>query len=143
MVASRRILLVDDSEPFRKLVALMLQGDFGLYSVEQAADGLEGVQKAKNLKPDLILLDIGLPKLNGIDASRLIRESSPNSKIIFLTGETDLDVVKAALDTGALGYIHKPCAGIELGIAVEAALRGRQFVSRNMKGSSLDVAAYH
>jgi len=139
VVACCRILLVDDSEPFRHLVALILQEDPGLYSVEQAADGLEGVQKAKNLKPDLILLDIGLPKLNGIDASKLIREYSPNSKIIFLTGETDPYVVKAALDTGALGYVHKPFAGIELGIAAEAALQGRQFVSRSLKLPSLDM----
>jgi|SRR5215469_6044270 len=141
MVASRRILLVDDNEPFRKIVILMLQENPGLYSVEQAGDGLDGVQKAENLRPDLVLLDIGLPKLNGIDVSKLIRECSPNSKIIFLTVETDLYVVKAALDTGALGYVHKPRAGIELGIAVEAVLRGRRFVSRNLRLPSFHVAA--
>ena len=136
MVPCCRILHVDDSEPFRLFVALMLQEGPGLYSIEQAADGLEGVERAENLKPDLVLLDIGLPKLNGIDVSKLIRECSPNSKIIFLTVETDFYVVKAALDTGALGYVYKPCAGIELRTAVDAALRGKQFVSRSLKLSA-------
>ena len=136
MVPCCRILHIDDSEPFRHLVALMLQEGPGLYSIEQAADGLEGVEKAENLKPGLILLDIGLPKLDGIDVAKLIRECSPNSKIIFLTVETDFYVVKAALDTGALGYVYKPCAGIELRTAVDTALRGKQFVSRSLKLSA-------
>jgi DNA-binding NarL/FixJ family response regulator len=124
-----RILLVEDSEPFRQLVSSILQENSGPYFIEQAADGLEGVQKAEKLKPDLILLDIGLPKLNGIDAAKLIRKRSCNSRIVFSSQENDCDVVKAALDTGALGYVHKPRAGSELRTAVETALRGGQFVS--------------
>jgi len=136
-----RILHVEDSEPFRQLVFSIFQENSDSHFIEQAADGLEGVQKAENLKPDLVLLDIGLPKLNGIDVAKLIRKRSSNSRIVFLTQETDLDVVKAALDTGALGYVHKQRAGIELRTAVEAALRGRKFVSRNLSPAFRHVAA--
>jgi DNA-binding NarL/FixJ family response regulator len=87
------------------------------------------------LKPDLIVLDIGLPKLNGIEAARRIRQFAPNSKIVFLTQNNDLDIVQAALDTGALGYVHKANARKELLHAVDAALEGKQFVASNLKGS--------
>jgi DNA-binding NarL/FixJ family response regulator len=102
---------------------------------------LEAVQKAESIKPDIVLLDVGLPKLNGLNTAELIRKCSPESKIVFLTNETDPDVVKAALDTGALGYVHKLQAGTELKTAVEAALRGQQFVSPNLKVDFLDIFA--
>jgi chemotaxis response regulator CheB len=92
-------------------------------------DGSEAIQKAEALKPDLIVLDIGLPKLNGIEAARRIRQLSPSSKIIFLSQYNSLDVVQAALSTGALGYVHKTDANSVLLPAVEAVLRGKQFVS--------------
>jgi DNA-binding NarL/FixJ family response regulator len=132
------MLLVDDNEPLRRSLLLMLQEMPGLSVTGQATDGLEAVQKAESLKPDIVLLDIGLPKLNGLNAAELILKRSPKSKIVFLTHETDPDVVKAALDTGALGYVHKLQAGTELNAAVEAALRGRQFVSSNLKVGFLD-----
>ena len=101
----------------------------------EASDGLEAVRKAEELKPDLILLDIGLPKLNGIEAARRIRQLSPSSKIIFLSLHDSLDVVQAALSTGAVGYVRKTDAGRELLPAVDAVLRGKQFVSSALKGS--------
>jgi DNA-binding NarL/FixJ family response regulator len=76
----------------------------------------------------LILLDIGLPKLNGIEAARLIRQVSPQSRIIFLSQERSLDVVETALGTGALGYVYKTHAQSELLPAVEAVLGYKQFV---------------
>jgi CheY-like chemotaxis protein len=85
------------------------------------------------LNPDLILLDVGLPNLNGIEAARLIRQRSPNSRIIFLSQNIDLDVVRAALDTGAWGYVRKMDAGRELLPAVDAVLRGKRFVSSSFK----------
>lgn len=140
-MSSFRVLLVDDNKPFRQLVFSMLQEKPGFQVIAEAADGLEGVQKAENLKPDLVLLDIGLPKLNGIGASLLIRKRSPESKVVFLTEQCDRDVVNAALDTGAVGYVHKSYAGRELDTAVEAALRGKQFVSSNLKAPFLDYFA--
>jgi DNA-binding NarL/FixJ family response regulator len=85
------------------------------------------------LKPDLIVLDIGLPKLNGIEAARQIRQLSPSSKIVFLSQNNDLDVVRAALSTGAQGYVFKMDAQSELLPAVDAALRGKQYVSSSLK----------
>ena len=117
----------------------MLQKKPGVHVIGQAADGLEGVQKAENLKPDLVLLDIGLPKLDGINASRLIRKRSPQSKIVFLTVEIDLDVVNAALDAGALGYIIKSRTQSDLMQALEAVLEGKQFVSSGLKVPVFDI----
>jgi CheY-like chemotaxis protein len=101
--------------------------------IAEALDGSEAVQKAEELKPDLIVLDIGLPKLNGIEAGRRIRQLSPSSKIIFLSLYNSPDVVQGALSTGALGYVHKTDAQSELLPAVDAVLRGRQFVSSSLK----------
>jgi DNA-binding NarL/FixJ family response regulator len=96
----------------------------------EVSDGMEAVQKAEELKPDLILLDIGLPKLNGIEAARQIRKLSPQSKIIFVSQESSADMVQAALSSGALGYVVKTRAGSDLLAAIEAAILEKQFVSR-------------
>ncbi len=129
-----RVLTVDDFEPWRHFLSSILLEKPELLVVGEASDGSEAVQKAKDLKPDLILLDIGLPKLDGIEAAQQIRQLSPSSKIIFLSQNNDLDLVKAALGTGALGYVRKTDARSELLPAVDAVLRGKQFVSSSLKG---------
>jgi DNA-binding NarL/FixJ family response regulator len=101
--------------------------------IAEASDGSEAVQKAEELKPDLIVLDIGLPKLSGIEAARQIRQRSPSSKIIFLSQNSDLDVVQAVLGTGALGYVRKTDVRRELLPAMDAVLRGKQFVGSSLK----------
>jgi DNA-binding NarL/FixJ family response regulator len=98
---------VEDSPPFRRFICSTLGERPDLRVVAEVSDGLEAVQKAAELKPDLILLDIGLPTLNGIEAARQIRELSPESKIVFLSQETSADVVEEALSTGAWGYVVK------------------------------------
>jgi DNA-binding NarL/FixJ family response regulator len=98
------------------------------------SDGLEAVQKAEELKPDLIVLDIGLPTLNGIEVARQIRRLVPDSKILFLSQESSADVVREALSLGALGYVVKAHAGTELLAAVQAVLQGNQFVSKGIIG---------
>jgi len=103
-----------------------------LQLVGEATDGLEAVQKAEELQPDLILLDIGLAHLNGIEAAKQIHRASPGTRIIFLTLNSDADVVRAALDTGAKGCLLKADAGSELWPAIEAALRSDQFVSSGL-----------
>jgi DNA-binding NarL/FixJ family response regulator len=132
--SSLRILVVDDYEPWRQRVCSMLQTRPGLCVIAEVADGLEAVQTAEELKPDLILLDIGLPHLNGLEAANRIRQVVPDAKIIFLTQNSDRDVVRAALSTGAQGYVLKTDAGRELFTAVEGVLGGNDFVSSEIDG---------
>ena len=122
-----RVLIVEDFEPFRRFVCSMLDERDDLQIVGEASDGLEAVQKTEELQPDLIVLDIGLPSLNGIEAARRIRKLSPKSKILFVSQESSADVVQGALATGAKGYIVKTHAGKELLTGVDAVLRGEQF----------------
>ena len=125
---SPRILVVEDFEGFRRLIcsAWEQRADFQL---SQASDGLEAVQKAQELQPDLILLDIGLPKLNGIEVARRVRKLATSARILFLTQEHSADVVQAAFSLGAQGYVHKTNVHGDLLPAIEAVLRGEQFVS--------------
>ena len=94
--------------------------------VGEAADGLEAVQKAEELCPDLILLDIGLPKLSGIQAARKILTSVPHTKIVFVTQESSAEVVDEAFRVGAFGYVKKVNAGIEIETAVQAVRRAKE-----------------
>jgi DNA-binding NarL/FixJ family response regulator len=129
-----RILVVDDFEGWRRQVRLLFQPRPQWQIIAEVSDGSEAVQKVADLKPDLILLDIGLPKLNGIEAARGMRHLSPTSPIVFLSLNNDPDVVRAALSTGALGYVHKTDVQRDLLPAIEAVLQGRQFVSSSIKG---------
>jgi DNA-binding NarL/FixJ family response regulator len=105
-----RVLIVDDYEPWRRFVCSVFQKRPELEIVGEVADGLEAVQRAGELHPDLILLDIGLPTINGIEAARLLRRISPNSKILFVSQESSADVVQEALSSGACGYLVKSSA---------------------------------
>jgi len=129
-----RILVVDDFEPWRYFVSSTLRKQVDLQNLLEASDGLEAVHQAEDLRPDLILLDIGLPTLNGIKAARRIRDLSPNSKILFLSEETSPDVAEAALETGAAGYVVKSDAGRELLPAVRALSEGKRYVSARLVG---------
>jgi len=131
-----RVLIVDDFEPWRRFLRSTLQKLPQLRIIGEESDGLSALQSAEQLKPDLILLDIGLPKVNGIEAARRIRELSPNSKILFASASRSWDIVEAALATGAGGYIVKTDAGKELLPAVDAILRGKQFVSASLAGNN-------
>jgi DNA-binding NarL/FixJ family response regulator len=101
--AAVRVLIAEDFPLFRRFVCSMLAGRSDLRIIEEVSDGVKAVQKAAELKPDLILLDIGLPTMNGIEAARRIRVLVPESKIIFLTQESSADVIEEALNTGAHG----------------------------------------
>ncbi len=128
-----RVLVVDDLEPWRRFVSSSLDKEPDLQVISGAADGLEAVRKAEELQPDLIVLDIGLPKMNGIEAARRIRTLAPKSKILFLTQESSDDVVREAFNVGARGYVVKIHAGSELLPAVEMVLRGKHFVSDGLE----------
>jgi len=145
--SSSRVLVVEDSEPFRKFFCSTLGKRPELQVVGEVSDGLEAVERAERVQPDLIVFDIGLPSLNGIEAARQIRKVSPNSKILFVSQESSTDVVQEALGTGARGYVVKADAGSELLEAVDAVLRGEQFVGRRFSGHDFfrasDAGAAH
>ena len=124
--------MVEDNEPFRHFICSMLGKSAELQIIGEASDGIEAVHKAEELQPDLILLDIGLPSLNGIEAARRICKLAPTSKIVFLSQESSPDIVRCALSLGAMGYVAKPNAGNDLLAAVEAVVQGKQFVSAGL-----------
>jgi DNA-binding NarL/FixJ family response regulator len=127
-----RVLVVDDYEPWRRFVCSTLQKRPELQVVGEVSDGLEAVQQAEQLQPDLILLDNGLPTLNGIEAARRIRKVSPTSKILFASENRSVDVAEEALSTGADGYVVKSDAASELLPAVDAVLQDKKFVSASL-----------
>jgi DNA-binding response OmpR family regulator len=131
---SIRVLVVEDFEPFQRFVASILQKQPELQIICKVSDGSEAVQKAEELQPDLILLDIGLPSLNGIEVARQIRKLSPKSKILFVSQESSAEMVHGALGTGAQGYVLKSDARRELLEGVNAVLRGEQFVGNRFTG---------
>ena len=132
-----RILVVDDYDRFRAFVRSVLGQSSNFLIVGEASDGAQAVQKAKELQPDLILLDIGLPKLNGIQAALQIRQVSPKSKVLFLSENRSGDIAEKCLQSGARGYVTKSSAASELLPAIEEVLRGNQFVTANLTGVDL------
>ena len=137
-----RVLAVDDFESFRRFAASRLRERPQLQLIDEAADGAEAVKKAEELQPELILLDIGLPKLHGIEAARRIRKCSPASKILFISQDSSVYTVQAALDTGAAGYIVKSDAGRELLPAIDAILRGERFIGDRFAGHEFSSHAH-
>ena len=123
-----RVLVAEDFEAFRKFLCAQLLRRPDLKLVCEVSDGLEAVQKAHELKPDLILLDIGLPGLDGIEIARHIRQHAPDTKILFCTQECDMEVVQAAFNVGGHGYVFKADAGRELLLALDVVLKGERFI---------------
>ena len=139
--SSNRVLVVEDYEPFRRFVCSTLERSLDLQIIGEAADGLEAVRKAVELQPDLIVLDIGLPTLNGIEAARRIRKLCPASRILFVSQESSADVVQEALSVGTLGYVLKAHAGSELVAAVQAVCQGWRFISSRLVGHNFTGAS--
>jgi DNA-binding NarL/FixJ family response regulator len=123
-----RILVVDDFENWRRAIVSILGADPGLEIIGEASDGVAAVQRCWELKPDLVVLDVGLPNLNGLEAAKQIREVSPDTKILFLSANRSKEVAREALRMGAAGYILKENAGRELLAAVRSAVRDGEFL---------------
>jgi DNA-binding NarL/FixJ family response regulator len=114
-----RVLVVEDHEPiFRSICSILLNSRFQV--VAHAVDGVEAVRKSADLQPDVILLDIGLPQLSGIEAAKQIRKLCPHSKILFVSQQIDAAVVEMALGLGS-GYVFKSCIQADLLPAIESA----------------------
>ena len=123
MLRMKTIVIADDFAEFRRFVRSKLQGN-GFQIVAEAADGLEAVEKVAMVQPDLVLLDIQMPNLNGLEAARQIRSIAPKSKILFVSQNTDADIVQSAMSAGAAGYLFKSNINHALVPAIEAALAG-------------------
>lgn len=138
--ASVRVLVVDDYEDWRRFGATTLQKEPEWQVVGEACDGLQAIQLVRQLQPDLVLMDIGLPKLSGIEAARKIRHRSPHLKIIFLSDNRDWDIAEEALSTGAAAYVVKRDAASELLPAAKTVLEGNLYISASLAG--LSFASY-
>ena len=141
--SSIRVLIAEDFEPWRRFYCSALKRQPEFQVVGEVSDGLEAVQQARQLQPDLILLDIGLPTLNGIEAARRIREASPTSRILFVSENRSADILEEALSMGAGGYVVKSDAARELLPAVNAILEGTRFLSASLAGYGLNAPAQH
>ena len=124
-----RVLVVDDVEDWRKSIVLLLKEDPTIEIVGEASDGVDAVQMAQEMQPTVILLDIGLPRLDGMQVAGWMRKLSPDSKIIFVSQQIDLDVVHAAMEIGAYGFVLKSDIVESLSSAIHAAIRGEKFMS--------------
>ena len=135
--ARPRVLVVDDYEPWRRLLVSTLQKQQELELIAEAPDGLEAVKQAQEIRPDLVLLDIGLPSLNGIEVARRIKAGANYAKILFVSENRCRDIVKEALSAGASGYVIKAEASTDLLPAIRAVLAGGRFVSAALCGHVL------
>ena len=135
-----RVLVVDDHAAWRQHITTVLQDGARWQLVGEAADGVEAVQQARVLQPDLILLDVGLPRCNGIQAAQHVLEADPRARVLFLSEHRSWDIAEAALCTGARGYIVKSDAASELLPALEAIARGSRFVGARLAGRGVDDA---
>lgn len=132
-----RILVADDFEPFRRFVCSTLQDKLESQTIIEASDGVAAVELAQALQPYLVLLDIGMSKLNGIEAAQRILQLSPKSKILFVSQESS--VVQAAFSVDASGYVVKMDMVSELVPAVNAVLSGKTFVGSRFARAGITV----
>jgi DNA-binding NarL/FixJ family response regulator len=129
-----RILVVEDFELARRFISTALAKDPSFEVVGEVSDGLTAAERAEDLQPDVILLDIGLPGLNGIEAAKRIRKTAPRAKIVFVSQQSSPELVQAALAVGGSGYVLKSDAGNDLLKAISAVLNGETFLSRALRG---------
>ena len=126
-MARARILLADDHKEIRDRAVRLLEPEFEV--VGAVSDGNALVRVSAQLKPDVCIIDISMPYLNGIEAAIKLRENGSEARIVFLTVNEDSDFVRAALKTGALGYVVKSRMATDLCLAINGAIRGDLFVS--------------
>ena len=133
LTALHRVLVVEDHEPFRRVICELLGQREDLLIVGEAADGLDAVCQAEALQPDVVMLDIGLPVLSGIEVAGRIRAKVPDAKLMFVSSESSLEVVDQAFSRGAHGYVYKPRAHRDVLPVLELIIRGGRFVSGGLE----------
>jgi DNA-binding NarL/FixJ family response regulator len=136
-----RALIADDFRKWRQELQSLLERTHIVQVVAEAADGLDAVQKAQELQPELILLDVGLPKLSGLQALRLIKECAPHARVLFVSENRSWEIAQEAFQIGALGYLVKSDVGRELLAAVSKVLENQQFISSSLAASWPDPVA--
>lgn len=129
----KRIMLVDDFAPWRRFLNTLMIVTPEWQISGEAVTGAEALAKAQELQPDLVLLDIDLPDINGIEIARRLKTIAPNAKVIFLTAECSAEVVMAALDVGASGYLLKTHVVNELLPALRSVFAGKNFISQGIR----------
>ena len=134
-----RIFVVDDVEDWRRWLASTLSTE-PFKIIGEASNGLEAVFLVAQMQPTVVLLDIGLPRLNGIEAGVRIRRVAPDAKILYLSQESDSDIVAAALQLGARGYILKSDAARDLVEALHTVVQGKKFISSGVAGHHFKIA---
>ena len=127
-----QILVVDDFLAWQRFVSVLLRGESDLQIISSVSDGLEAVRKTKECRPDLILMDLSLPVMNGIAATRQIRAHAPATKVLFLSEHRDTDLIQTAFDVGACGYVLKSDSHSDLIAGIRSVLLGQPFVSRSL-----------
>lgn len=124
------VLLADDHAIVRDGLKLLLQASPDIHVVCEVSNGREAVQRAIELKPDVAIMDIAMPDLNGIEATRLLRAQTPETRVVILSMFSDVESVYRALDAGASAYVLKEAAGMEVMLAVRAVHSGKIYMSR-------------
>ena len=136
-----RILVVDDCNAWRRFIRVKLERYRELQIVGEACDGIEALRKVQDLRPDMILLDIGLPSLNGFEVARQVRRRFTRIKILFVSENRSSEIVEEALRVGSGGYVVKSDAETDLLLAMKAIVQRKQFVSTSlMRHNSIDRA---
>jgi DNA-binding NarL/FixJ family response regulator len=125
-----RVLLADDHVMMRDGLKALLTASLGISVVAEVGNGRDAVRRAEELKPDVAIMDISMPELNGIEATRLLRDRCPGIRVVILSMHSSSEHVFRALEAGAMGYLLKESAGAEVNAAVRAVHGGRRYLSR-------------
>ena len=128
-----RILLADNFLSWHRIIPEIIRLETDLKVVAKVTDGVEAVEKAVQLQPDVVLLELRLPRMHGLRAAEQIQERCTASKIVFLSIEPDPDVIRAAFRLGALGYIAKGDVSLDLVACIRSVLRNEPYVSRSLR----------
>lgn len=133
-----KVMVADDHQLFREGLINLLQSAKNIEVIGQAEDGLDAIEKATQLKPDVLLIDIAMKKMNGIEATKILKEQMPELKIIAVSMHSDKQYVKGMLEAGADGYLLKNCTYRQLTDAVKSTYDGKKFLSEDITELVID-----